>query len=193
MSHYIAPTKTEATPEEAFAAFRLAATDLGPESLCVLVAHWALESGVGQRMFCWNIGGAKATVGGGKDWTFLTTHEVENGVSVKYSAPPLDVQAGVTAESLARMPITDPMRRRIVTTCFRAYETFQQGIDDHVGLIRKRFSPAWAHVEVPNPTLYALTLGSLRYYTAPRDQYANAVANHYARFVKDAPGWRADA
>lgn len=194
MGRYLLPTKTPASPEQAFASFRRAAPDLGPESLCVLLAHWALESGTGTRMYAWNIGGAKATVGGPRDWTFLTTHEVENGVSVKYNAPPLDAQSGITAESLAVTSSRDPsMARRTRTTCFRAYESLDAAIADHVALIRNRYAPAWQYVVTANPSLYGLTLGALRYYTAPRDQYAAALAAHWSRFVKQAPGWRADA
>lgn len=192
MSRYFPPTKTPATPEQAFASFRRAVPTLGADGLCVLVAHWALETGSGTRMCAWNIGGAKATVGGAHDWTFLTTHEVEAGVSVKYSAPPLDMQPNITAESL-RAVADKALVRRIRTTCFRAYESFDVAVADHVALIRKRFAPAWPHVVAGNPQMYGLTLGALRYYTAPRDQYAAALAAHHARFLRQSATWKADA
>ena len=114
MSHYIRPEKTPATPERFYSSFRRAAPALPSESLLVLVAHVCLESDDGRAIRAWNVGGAKAKPGGAYSWTFFSTSEVENGLRVRYQAPPEDRQPLITATNAT-------YAERV--TCFRAFDS----------------------------------------------------------------------
>lgn len=184
MSQYRIPESTPVSMEQVYASFRRARPTLSPEGLLVLTAHVALETGDGKHVRNFNLGGAKASVEGSRDWTFFGTHEVIKGVSTFFSAP-----------SLARQPLIThrDATREERTTCFRAYPSLDAATVDHADLIEGTFSSAWPLVESGQAYDYGHRLGALRYYTADRDKYAAAVASNYARLGKQVAGWKADA
>lgn len=184
MSHYIRPEKTPATPERFYSSFRRAAPALPSESLLVLVAHVCLESDDGRAIRAWNVGGAKAKPGGAYSWTFFSTSEVENGLRVRYQAPPEDRQPLITATNAT-------YAERV--TCFRAFDSLDDATSDHVALIQGRFAVAWPHVLTPDPEAYAHALKYARYFTADANQYAAVMRQKHKRFLVESRGWKADA
>jgi len=195
---YIPPRATPTTTEAVFASLRRAAPTLGPESLLVLSAQIDLESGSGAATKNYNTSGAKCRVGSSRwSWSFHSTHEGSGAERRPYEAPPIDVQPGITATSLAITQGRDPaMAKRIRVTCFRAFETLDEATADHVALIRDEFSDAWPHVLAGRSYDFGLALaddvGKI-YHSSDREAYARAISQRFESLRKQMPRWHADA
>jgi len=205
VSSYLDPRPTPTSMEEVFRAMRLALPSLGPASLLVLVAHVDLETGGGTKMRNFSIGGVKATPGGEHSWTFYSTREVLSTARADElllkAARRTDGKPGLDAEVEREVPNPlgpghEPMlvvrfHPSSRVACFRAYETLQAAVDNHVDFLRTKYRGAWPHVLTPDPAAYADALGRGGYYTAPRQRYVSDLVARYARLAKESASWSA--
>ena len=159
---------TPCSSGEMMAALRLAWTEtMGYEPaqgpLCVLLAHWALETGRGKSCHCWNIGNYKHVPGDGRDYTYYPCSEVLHGKVVHFDP-----------SNAADRP----------TCCFRAYQIAAAGCLDYLWSLRTRFSSAWPEVIRADPKAFSHALKIAHYYTANEAQYTAAMASLFCEFMK---------
>ncbi len=69
--------KTPVTVDEMYAALTVAWPEGGRASKCILLAQWALETGRGRSMICFNCAGIKAVAG--QDYATYQTFEIVDG------------------------------------------------------------------------------------------------------------------
>jgi hypothetical protein len=150
------------------------------ESVKLLVAHWALETGWGKSMWCYNVGNVKSRDGDGYDHCFFKCNEI------------------LPAAQADRLCAKDPDRAKVTTrradgSCvvwfypkhswcrFRAFRTLEDGVYDHLKLIVNRFYEAWPYVVSGDPEGYARALKKMRYYTADESSYVRVLRAVFRR------------
>jgi hypothetical protein len=126
-------------------------------SLLVLLSQWALETGRGHAMWCWNVGNAKHVDGDGHDFTYFACDEVIGGKVVWFYPD-------------------NP------ACCFRAFSSLDAGVADYLDLIHRRFARSWPSVEAGNPDAFAHALKFQGYYTADEWQYARTLVALFNEF-----------
>lgn len=136
------------------------------ETILVLLAHSALETGRWRACHCWNLGNIKSRVGDGRDWTFYRCNEVIGGKTVWFDPP-------------------DPTCR------FRAFRTLTEGAVDHLAFLRgmKRYALAWPLAVAGDPYGFVRELRAGGYFTAPLDPYEHAVASIFRQYANDLPAF----
>lgn len=127
------------------------------ESILVLLAQSALETGRWRAIHCWNLGNIKHFEGDARCFTYFPTTEVVNGI-VKHYAPPSPV------------------------CCFRAYASLDDGAADYLALLQRRFSAGWAAVIAGDPREFVRRLKAAGYFTAPEKTYEDSVAGLFHEF-----------
>lgn len=152
------------------------------ESLLVLLAQWALETGHGKSVWNYNLGNVKATSSGPYDYCYFACNEVL-----------LDKQA-VHYETAS--PSTVKITRRVGDKCvvwfypkhpgccFRAFRTIEEGIVDYLGMMRRRFSVAWPCVLSGDPAGFCHELKRSKYYTADEAEYTKNVTSIFYSYHK---------
>jgi len=166
---YIPDELNAASEEEIFHALRVGTEDvcgkqLSFESLAVLLAHSALETGrwkVGLHR--WNFGNVKAypdKLEKDQYFTMFRCGEILNGKQ-QYFDPP------------------HPQ------CCFRAFKTREDGIRYHLDFLmnRKRYSKAWQEVLKGNPSAYSHELRVGGYYTANEKLYTATLVRLFGEFA----------
>jgi hypothetical protein len=158
---------TRASVPEVYAALRSAWDALfgeipARESLLVLLAQWALETGRGKSMHCYNLGNIKHVPGDGRDFTYFRCNEIINGKEVWFDPP-------------------HP------ACCFRAYPTLEAGAADYLALLQRRFSKAWPAVLAGDPAEFSHQLKVSRYYTADEKLYTKSVVSLFNEFSRAVP------
>lgn len=135
-------------------------------ALIVLVAHWSLETGSGASMWCFNVGNIKGRPNGsdGHSWTFFRCNEIING-NVQWFDPP------------------HPQ------TCFRAYESLDEGVADYLALVHRRFFKSWPAVVNGDPAAYARALKAQHYYTANEAAYTRTLVNLFNQYIERFSGY----
>jgi hypothetical protein len=119
------------------------------ESICVLIAQWALETEWGKACWCWNVGNYKHVPGDGRDYTYFRCNEVmRDGRTIWYDPS---------------RPADRPY------CCFKAYSTIEGGVLDYLASLKKHFTLAWPDVLAGNPEAFAHDLKRQNYYTAPEN------------------------
>lgn len=125
----------------------------------LLCSQFVLETGWSKSCFQFNTGNIKYTPGCGHDYQYLkNVFEYEKGVKVYYQPPSHQCQ-------------------------FRAYDSILDGVTDHILLLQKR--PAVWNVminDTENVYNFCLALSRCKYYSAPLDQYFNAVNSIFNSF-----------
>jgi hypothetical protein len=125
------------------------------ETLAILVAQSALETGHWRSMWCWNFGNIRGSFQGA--WTSFRAGEIVDGREIFLDAGP--------------------------TNKFRAYASAGAGAEDFVRFLgtatrpgqTNRYAAAWAAALRGDALTYALELGRAGYYTANREKYAATV------------------
>lgn len=175
MSSELPDVLTHATPIEVARALRRAwmllfGAEPSRESVCVLLAQGALETGRWRSMHCWNLGNIKSVPGDGRSWTFFRCNEIIGGKEVWFDPP-------------------HPASR------FRAYDSLDEGAHDYLQLLRKRFAVAWPAVLAGDPDGFVRKLKAAGYFTAAVEPYARSVVSLFREFLKlDLSTWtEADA
>ena len=150
------------------------------ESIFVLGGQWALETGWGKYMWCYNLGNVKSVEGDGHDYCFFGCGE-ELSLSVAqhavHDSPLVTVKRtyGSGTQQMASVWIEPkhPWCR------FRAFDTLLEGAVDYVKLLNKRFQRAWPAVLAGDPALFAHYLKQQGYYTADETQYTNTLRSTF--------------
>lgn len=174
-------TKTKETPTAVYAALQRAWLKLfndvpSPESLSVLVAHWALETGWGDSCWNWNLGNVKSRPGDGLDHTYYPCWEV----LPKAAAFALAKNAGVRADGKPGPDVVVATEQDDGTAVvwfypdhnmcrFRAFRSLDAGAEEYLKVLFHRFKRAWASVTTGDPSGFAAALKGMDYFTAPLD------------------------
>ena len=127
------------------------------ESILVILAQSALETGRWRYCHAWNIGNIKHVPGDGRGFTYYRCNEVEHGKVVWYDPP-------------------NP------ACAFRAFRTLEEGAVDHLAFLRKRFAAAWHAVELGDPRVFVQQLKAHGYFTADEKPYENSVASIFHEY-----------
>lgn len=122
------------------------------ESIHVLVAQWALETGWGKAMHAYNVGNIKSVEGDGHDYTYFACDEYIQGKHVWF------------------YPDAPGCR-------FRAYETLDLGVVDYLDTLYQRYRSTWEAVLAGDPAAFAHQLKAARYYTGDEGQYARSLVS----------------
>jgi hypothetical protein len=130
-------------------------------SLLVLLSQWALETGWGRSMHCFNLGNVKSAQKSG-DWCFFRCNEIINGRTVWFEP---DHPA----------------------CCFRAFQTLDDGALDYLQTLHRRFQRAWPAVLAGDPAQFSHLLKRLRYYTADETAYTKTLVSLFKEFSRTLP------
>jgi hypothetical protein len=146
------------------------------ESVWVLLSQWALETGWGASMHCYNMGNVKSREGDGYDYTYFACNEI------------------LSKASAERFQAKDPQHAKITSYrndgtaiiwfypdhpgCrFRAFHNLQEGALDHLAILVKKFYKAWAAVAEGDPAKFAHLLKVQGYYTADEASYTKTLVS----------------
>lgn len=153
-------------------------SDAPREALVLLVGQWALETGWGKSCFCWNLGNAKARVGGVTDWQFYACDEVLVGAMADrlVAEDPAHVRIEWTRELVGADGKTTRTCGVAFTPdhpacCFEAFATLADGARAWLSLQHGTFAHAWPALLTGVPAQFSHALREARYYTAPEDRY----------------------
>jgi hypothetical protein len=153
------------------------------ESVWVLVAQWALETGWGKSMHNYNMGNAKSRPGDGFDYQFFKCNEV---------LPLKRAQAMAAASPLAKITTIRSNGTAIVWLypkhpgCrFRAFKTLLDGVVDHLHLVAQRYHKAWPYIIAGDPAEYSKALKRQGYYTADEALYTKAIKGCFNAVAKE--------
>jgi flagellum-specific peptidoglycan hydrolase FlgJ len=129
------------------------------ESILILLAQSALETGYWKGCHCWNLGNVKSHDGDGRDYTYYRCSEVKDGEMVWFSPPSPECR-------------------------FRAYRSLYEGAADHLAFMSgmRRYSKAWAALLAGQPRAFVRELKSGGYFTSAVEPYENAVAGIFAKY-----------
>lgn len=151
-------------------------------SLLVLMAQWALETGWGKNMYCYNLGNVKATDKYKIDWCYFACSEIlpkskvfmytRNDRRAKWVR---DV-SGYDAE--VRFSPDHPCCK------FRAYKTLDEGVESFLDILYDKFYAAWNYIIKGDPAMYGSALKKLHYYTAKEDLYVKALVGVFNMLKK---------
>lgn len=136
-------------------------------ALLTLMSQWALETGWGKSMHRYNLGNIKSVPGDGRSWTFFACDEVIGGRVVQF----------VPKQSGCR---------------FRAYDSLEEGAEDYLRLLMRRYASAWPAVEAGDPAQFAHRLKLKNYYTASESLYAKNLTSIYRTLDARLPPMIAD-
>ncbi len=164
----LSPAVTPVTPSEMLASLERAWKALfgqepSRESLLVVLAQWALETGRGRAMHAYNVGNIKSVEGDGHDYTYFACNEVLHGKVVWF------------------YPDAAGCR-------FRAYRALDLGVADYLATVHARYSGAWSAVIAGSPAQFAHLLKAERYYTAPEESYTKSLASLFDEFSRTLGG-----
>lgn len=159
----VAAIKTLVTAPEALIALRDAwveryGANPSRASLCVLVAHWALETGHGKSCWNYNLGNVKSFQREGDDWCFFRCNEIIKGKVVWF----------------------DPDHP---ACCFMAYPSLPAGAAAYLAKLVKHFAPAWPAVLAGDPAAYSHLLKVNRYYTADETAYTRTLVSLFRQYM----------
>lgn len=131
------------------------------DSLALLWAQWALETGRGKAIHCYNFGNIKRS--GDEDYCMYRCNEMLNG----------------------KWEWFDPPHKQ---TWFRAYSTAVDGAYDYIKFLsqKTRYQKAWAQVKLGDPAAFSHELKVAGYYTAIEAQYTKGVVKLTTEFKKKA-------
>jgi hypothetical protein len=167
----------------AYAWTQLFQTTASKDSLCVLLAQWAFETGSGAGCWCWNIGNFKAHDGDGRDYTYFACNEilpVQKANACVAKAGWREDGSGkrdVVITSISGSDATTWFYPNNPTSRFRAYHTLEAGVLDYLASLQKRFNLAWPSVLSGNPEEFVHELKIQGYFTDSEQHYkANVVA-----------------
>lgn len=155
MGNLVPTVNTKATNSEMKAALSQAWTTLwdetpGDTSILVLMSHWALETGGGGSMMCWNVGNVKGRKDGSTgDYCLFKTWEILGG---------------------QRVDMVD---------AFLAFPDLNSGVEFYLKTLKNKFSLAWNSVIQGDPAQFAHNLKLQRYYTASESSYTSLMKSKF--------------
>jgi hypothetical protein len=158
------------------------------ESLLVLLAQWALETGHGKSVWNHNLGNVKATVTGLSDYCFFACNEILSTKRAEQYQSASPSTAKITKRAGDKCVIW--FYPKHPACCFRAFTTIELGVVDHFNTMCRRFASAWPFVVKGDPAGFSHALKLAGYYTADEREYTKNVAsifNAYSRRFPDPP------
>lgn len=170
---------TSVAPEAFFAAMVKAAPSLSHETICILMAQSALETGRWKKVINNNVGNIKSVPG--RDYCFVATTERMTSTSAHQMAD---------ASALVRILKDDGKMATALfypphSMCrFRSFPDLDTGIVEYLALLEHRYEKAWQSVLSGNPSQFASNLHSLGYYTADPAEYTKAVVSLFNEFSR---------
>lgn len=166
---YLSDELNASSEEEIFYAFKqgvkeIYGRDLPFDSLAILMAHSALETGKWRvGLHRWNFGNVRAYPSKLKDDEFFTMFkcgEILRGKEVFFEPPHPN-------------------------SAFRAFRSREEGIKHHLKfLMRKRYKKAWEMILVGNAEGYSHELRAGGYYTANKKLYTRALVKLTSEYLK---------
>ncbi len=160
------------------------------DTLSVLLAQSALETGHWKYSYCFNLGNAKA----GPSWTgdhcFYPADEIvsPHQAAMAYAArgPRTDGIIGhdVELDSLSSGQVRVTLHPDHPWCRFRAFSTLAEGADDYLALLHDRFAPAWPALTSGEPRQFVIALRKLNYFTASLDRYLPPVLKLFEKYRK---------
>lgn len=150
------------------------------ESICVLGGQWALETGWGKSMWCFNLGNVKSVEGDGHNYCFFGCGE-ELPLSVAQQAVRNSPLVTIVRQySVNNKPMASVWIEPKHPWCrFRAFNTLLEGSVDYVKLLNKRFQKSWPAVLAGDPALFSHYLKQQGYYTADETKYTNSIKSTF--------------
>ena len=134
------------------------------QSVGVIYAQWALETGEGKSCWCENIGNYKAVDEPNKTIKYCMLNNVWEIINGKKE-------------------IFQPPNK---ATWFMAFDSIDEGVAWHLNSLKtKRFKPAWRFVENGDIVGFVKQIKTLNYFTASLDDYLKATGIYFSRFMKD--------
>jgi hypothetical protein len=162
-----------------------------PNSLLVLIAHWALETGWGKSCHCYNLGNVKSSPSDSRDYCYFECGEEipQAKADAERKAHPDLIRIkraytgshGVQMASIVVLP-KHPWSR------FRAFARLDDGARDYLVLLRSRFDRAWPAVLDGDPGRFVDALKSQGYFTANIEPYRSSVVSIYNGLTKSLAG-----
>lgn len=137
------------------------------DTLALLTAQSALETGRWKAIHCFNLGNIKASSDYEGYYTMFRCNEVING-KVQWFDPPH------------------------AQTRFRAFRTLEDGAEDHLRFLsgRQRYQSAWQCLIAGDPEAFVRALKAAGYFTANEESYREAVTSlfrEYSRLLEREP------
>ena len=151
------------------------------EACAVLWAQYMIETG-GRACWNWNIGNAKAS-DLGRPWHAL--RGVWEGVSAAEAARLVAAGEAVYDGNAAHQRAVAP-RTAVVfepphpATRFRAFDSLDEAMGEHLSLLRRRFARGWPGVLAGDVVAFARGLRAQGYFTASAEAYAAGMRAPFA-------------
>lgn len=154
------------------------------ESIAVLWAQYMIETG-GRSCFGWNLGNVKASAGQPYHqlrgvWEGVTPADAErleaSGEAVRDTNENHAKAVGASRVSVVFQP-PHP------ATHFRAFDSLDAGMAEHLELLHRRFSKAWPSVLAGDFVAFAQALHDQHYFTAAPEAYAAGMRNPFGQLV----------
>lgn len=183
----LSATKTPIKEHEFYDAIGRLAPELSHAAKCVLMAHWALETGRGKKCVAYNVGNFKHSQHSNRDycyfqtWEVLPVKEARKYVSQSTMQTPcklVEPDGGVRVTRINFLP-DHP------ACCFNAYETLDAGLKDYIEVVRRRFGDAWRALEKGDPWEFATALHAKGYFTADVGIYSKSIASLWREYHRD--------
>jgi hypothetical protein len=163
---FLSDVVTPLTPRDVMWALRAAyerVTSLVPsrDTLALLTAQSALETGRWKAIHCFNLGNVKAAETYAGFYTCFRCNEVIDGKTVWFDPP-------------------HPQTR------FRAFISLEDGARDHLEFLagRTRYASAWAALIVGDPERFVRALKLAGYFTANEESYKAAVVSLFREYSR---------
>lgn len=177
--------QTPVSENDFYAAIHAECPELSPAGLCVLMSHWALETGRGKKCMSYNIGNIKALDTDKADFCYFKTFERLTEAEAEKIAAESTVDAPVhllskfsSGFALVQFDPRHPWAR------FLAYETLPEGVKDYIKHLRVEFALAWPDVIQGCVVGFCGHLKELGYFTASESAYIKAMQALYGEYVK---------
>ena len=178
------PVRTTPTLEAYVGAVVRAWTDGAPcssEACAVLWAQYMIETG-GKACWNWNVGNVKAS-DLGRPWHAL--RGVWEGVSAAEASRLVAAGEAVYDANAAHQRAVAP-RTAVVfepphpATRFRAFDSLDEAMGEHLALLRRRFAKGWPGVLAGDVVAFARGLRAHGYFTASAEAYAAGMRAPFA-------------
>lgn len=154
------------------------------DSIILLLSQWALETGHGSSMWCYNLGNVKAQPTGAYDYCFFACNELLPTATAHRIAAADPEHAKITADRADGNSWIWFYPKHLYS-CFRGYQSLDAGTLAHLKLMHTRFEKAWPFVASGDPVGFCHALKQQRYYTADEGAYTAGVVSVFSRYRKE--------
>lgn len=154
----------------------------------LLVAHWALETGWGRSMVCFNVGNAKAMrTDASYDYCYFTTWEVLTVRDAEAYVRAHPTTARITKYTSNERHAHVEVRPEDPACRFRAYASLEDGCVEHLQMLRGIFARSWSALCSGDPAAFSRALKAQKYYTADEGEYTKLVVANFAALAPKPP------